>query len=209
VWEQRFGKEGRQAFELLQEVRGVDTAPPRDRRGGLAPALDGAILFATNRDDQGETRAITQRFGIARVPGAPLTCGLIDTERDPRRRFGDDFKDKFTLREDRVVRDLDACFDLIEKRVGSTETLFIFFHGYANTFADSLRRAAGFVQDTRPAASVLIWSWPSMRVTGGYNYDDDSVSFTEAYLERFADRLVASGLAPRTMVLAHGFGRRP
>lgn len=81
----------------------------------------------------------------------------------------------------------------------------LFVHGFNNTFAEGLYRAAQIAGDFDLAGPVLHYSWPSTANPLGYAYDRDSALFARDGLESFLREVEAAG-AERVLLVAHSMG---
>lgn len=87
----------------------------------------------------------------------------------------------------------------------SKRDLLVFVHGYFNSHADSIFRAAQVKEDLDLPGIQLVYGWPSAGTVLGYNYDRESVMFARDSLEKVLRDLPSSG--PRRIVLlGHSMG---
>lgn len=93
----------------------------------------------------------------------------------------------------------------LEARPAGRRTLFVYVHGYNNSFAWSLFRQAQMAHDYRFDGVSLQYSWPSAGRTALYLYDRDSVDFARAGMVRTLR--IAYAAEPDSIVLiAHSMG---
>ncbi|MEM6382882.1 MAG: alpha/beta hydrolase [Pseudomonadota bacterium] len=83
--------------------------------------------------------------------------------------------------------------------------LVVYVHGYNNTFAQSLYRAAQIRYDFDVPGLAVHYAWPSLESVTGYVYDRDSVLAARESFERFLQLLVQT-TDERIIVLAHSMG---
>jgi esterase/lipase superfamily enzyme len=86
--------------------------------------------------------------------------------------------------------------------------VFLFVHGFNNTFEDSARRAAQLVYDMDFDGTPLLYSWPSRGSPMGYAADESSVNDSGLILAEFLQTIISESGARRVHVLAHSMGSR-
>jgi esterase/lipase superfamily enzyme len=86
--------------------------------------------------------------------------------------------------------------------------LFIFVHGYNNTFEDAARRAAQMAYDLDFDGTPVLYSWPSQGSTTSYAVDEAAVGISGRKMADFLETVVAQSGAERIHVLAHSMGNR-
>ncbi|VAV95007.1 Lipoprotein, putative [hydrothermal vent metagenome] len=94
--------------------------------------------------------------------------------------------------------------DLTTKASGD-KAIFIFIHGYNNTFAESLYRLAQLKHDSDIEAVTVGFVWPSRAQLTGYIYDRDSVAVARDQLQKLFE-LTAQAKTDRIYVMAHSLG---
>jgi pimeloyl-ACP methyl ester carboxylesterase len=86
--------------------------------------------------------------------------------------------------------------------------VFIFVHGFNNTFEDAARRAAQLVYDLDFDGTPMLYSWPSLGSPTAYTADEASVGISGRKLAEFLDTVITESGAQRVHVLAHSMGSR-
>jgi len=86
--------------------------------------------------------------------------------------------------------------------------VFLFVHGFNNTFEDSARRAAQLVYDMDFDGTPLLYSWPSKGSPMAYAADENSVNDSGLILAEFLQTIISESGAKRVHVLAHSMGSR-
>ena len=86
--------------------------------------------------------------------------------------------------------------------------LFIFVHGFNNTFEDAARRAAQMAYDLDFDGTPLLYSWPSQGSATAYAVDEAAVGISGRKMADFLETVVAQSGAERIHVLAHSMGNR-
>ena len=93
-------------------------------------------------------------------------------------------------------------------RLAHSKDVFIFVHGFNNTFEDAARRAAQLVYDLDFDGTPLLYSWPSSGSTTAYTVDEASVDISGRKLAEFLDTVITESGAQRVHLLAHSMGSR-
>ncbi|HYC84558.1 MAG TPA: alpha/beta hydrolase [Chryseosolibacter sp.] len=94
--------------------------------------------------------------------------------------------------------------DKLDQSDGRDALLFI--HGYNNSFAESLRRAAQIGYDLSFDGPVLAFTWPSRGTVKGYLSDVDSATLSGKYLQEFLETSLLNTKVNRLHIIAHSMG---
>jgi pimeloyl-ACP methyl ester carboxylesterase len=86
--------------------------------------------------------------------------------------------------------------------------LFIFVHGFNNTFEDAARRAAQMAYDLDFDGTPILYSWPSQGFVAAYAADEAAVGISGRKMADFLETVVSQSGAQRIHVLAHSMGNR-
>jgi esterase/lipase superfamily enzyme len=89
-----------------------------------------------------------------------------------------------------------------------SKDLFIFVHGFNNTFEDAARRAAQMAYDLDFDGTPILYSWPSQGSATAYAVDEAAVGISGRKMADFLETVVAQSGAERVHVLAHSMGNR-
>ncbi|MEP6546554.1 MAG: alpha/beta hydrolase [Gammaproteobacteria bacterium] len=89
-----------------------------------------------------------------------------------------------------------------------SKDLFIFVHGFNNTFEDAARRAAQMAYDLDFDGTPLLYSWPSQGSATAYAVDEAAVGISGRKMADFLDTVVGQSGAERIHLLAHSMGNR-
>jgi esterase/lipase superfamily enzyme len=89
-----------------------------------------------------------------------------------------------------------------------SKDLFIFVHGFNNTFEDAARRAAQMAYDLDFDGTPMLFSWPSQGSATAYAVDEAAVGISGRKMADFLETVVAQSGAERIHVLAHSMGNR-
>jgi esterase/lipase superfamily enzyme len=90
---------------------------------------------------------------------------------------------------------------------GSSD-VFIFVHGFNNTFEDAARRTAQLAYDLDFDGTPMLYSWPSQGSTTGYAVDEAAVGISGRKMAEFLDTVVAQTGAKHIHLIAHSMGNR-
>jgi esterase/lipase superfamily enzyme len=86
--------------------------------------------------------------------------------------------------------------------------LFVFVHGYNNSFEDAARRAAQLAYDLDFDGTPLLYSWPSQASSIDYTIDEAVVGISGRRMAEFLDTVVGQSGAQRIHLIAHSMGNR-
>jgi esterase/lipase superfamily enzyme len=89
-----------------------------------------------------------------------------------------------------------------------SKDLFIFVHGFNNTFEDAARRVAQLAYDLDFDGTPLLYSWPSQGSATAYAVDEAAVGISGRKMADFLETVVDQSGAERIHVLAHSMGNR-
>ncbi len=89
-----------------------------------------------------------------------------------------------------------------------SKDLFIFVHGFNNTFDDAARRAAQLAYDLDFDGTPVLYSWPSQGSATAYAVDEAAVQISGLKMSEFLESVLAYSGAERVHVLAHSMGNR-
>ena len=179
------------------------------------------VFYGTNRAPSGDLRPALY-YGKAR---GELQYGYLDVtipqiheeaELETQPRWAELVLDAGEARSryvllDKVVPLARAAFaDALRRAVQSapSKDVFIFVHGFNNTFEDAARRAAQLVYDLDFDGTPMLYSWPSQGSTTAYAVDEATVGISGRRLAEFLDTVIAESGARRVHVLAHSMGNR-
>jgi esterase/lipase superfamily enzyme len=86
--------------------------------------------------------------------------------------------------------------------------VFIFVHGYNNTFEDAARRTAQMAYDLDFDGTPMLYSWPSQGNPAAYAVDEAAVGISGRRLADFLETVVTLSGAQRIHLIAHSMGNR-
>jgi esterase/lipase superfamily enzyme len=86
--------------------------------------------------------------------------------------------------------------------------VFIFVHGFNNTFEDAARRTAQMAYDLDFDGTPMMYSWPSQGSTTAYAIDEAAVGISGRRMADFLETIVAQSGAQRVHLIAHSMGNR-
>lgn len=168
------------------------------------------IYLATSRGIE----ALPQRFGSDR---ASLSFARYEISVPPDRKEGsikyatgkkiDPLRQMLTVDEDiyRGEADFRTALGVSLRRSASDRRVIVFVHGFNNTYAEGLYRAAQMAHDLNVTSTVVHFSWPSSANALGYVHDRDSTLYSRDALETLLDDVAAAG-ASEIVLVAHSMG---
>ena len=178
------------------------------------------LFYATNRSRTGSSQAETfygpdnaQRleFGTLRVTIPPThKCGKVESS-FTEIILGPNENKVMVLKEVRPLS-RDAYFASIRQKVGASKRreVFVFVHGYNNTFNEAALRAAELTFDLGFDGAPILFSWPATGggLTGLVAYTDDRAKARESavHLRIFLDLLAKRSDADEIHVIVHSMG---
>ncbi len=89
-----------------------------------------------------------------------------------------------------------------------SKDVFIFVHGFNNTFEDAARRAAQMAYDLDFDGTPILYSWPSQGSATAYAVDEAAVGISGRKLAEFLENIVTQSGAEHIHILAHSMGNR-
>jgi esterase/lipase superfamily enzyme len=107
------------------------------------------------------------------------------------------------LPKDEFVRQLRA-----QVSAAPSKDVFIFVHGFNNTFEDAARRVGQLAYDLDFDGTPMLYSWPSQGSTTAYSVDEASVQVSGRRMAEFLDAVVAQSGAQHIHLIAHSMGNR-
>lgn len=191
----------RQLLRVKQEIRNR-----RERKGSIDQKIRPKVLFATNRNDENSGDLAT-RFGVSKDGSNQLSCGEVEPKAGLQRQFGEVFGGQIDLKGSKIWQGATGCADMLAG-LDPDKGLVVYFHGYANSFTDAVRRAIGFSEDFSLSQPVLVWSWPSAGSLGMYIFDLNSVQFSDEYIRQMVDAMELKGQLTNVTIVAHSMGTR-
>jgi esterase/lipase superfamily enzyme len=93
-------------------------------------------------------------------------------------------------------------------KASPSKDVFIFVHGFNNTFEDAARRAAQLAYDLDFDGTPLLYSWPSQGSATAYAVDEAAVGISGRKMAEFLENIVTQSGAERIHILAHSMGNR-
>jgi esterase/lipase superfamily enzyme len=181
------------------------------------------VFYGTNRATTGEMKP-AEFYGKAR---GDLQYGFLDVtipqvhqeaalETQPRWVEYTFAADPAALRTHYVLLDQitplskDEFARRLQQQINATlsKDVFIFVHGFNNTFEDAARRAAQLAYDLDFDGTPMLYSWPSQGSATAYAIDEAAVGISGRRMADFLDTVVATSGAKRIHLIAHSMGNR-
>ena len=181
------------------------------------------VFYGTNRVETGEQKP-NLVYGKA---SGPLQYGYVDVtipqthqlaELETPKEWSDytivvnktEMRRKYVLLDSVWPLSKDDFAAALRRQVGASTSkdVFVFVHGYNNSFEDTARRAAQLAYDLDFDGTPVMYSWPSQARLTGYFADQDMIEPSGPRLAEFLDTITAQSGAQRIHVLAHSMGNR-
>jgi esterase/lipase superfamily enzyme len=181
------------------------------------------VYYGTNRAPSGDLKPASF-YGNAR---GELQYGYLDVtipqvhqeaelETQPRWLEYTLSTDKATMRSHYVLLDKvaplpqDEFVRSLRQQINDTKSkdIFIFVHGFNNSFEDSARRVAQLAYDLDFDGTPMLYSWPSQASASAYTVDEATVGISGRRLADFLETVVAQSGAQRIHLIAHSMGNR-
>jgi len=212
--------------------------PPSPARGLPPPPGAAASLqrykqdhgFATVRVFYGTNRAVTGNLKPAFFYGAArgeLQYGYLDVtipqthksaELETKPRWAEytlgldeaSMRRRYVLLDEITPLPQDAFVKALRQQIkdSPSKDLFIFVHGFDNTFEDAARRAAQLAYDLDFDGTPMLYSWPSQGSATAYPVDEAVIDISAWKMADFLDTIVTQSGAERIHLLAHSMGNR-
>ncbi len=181
------------------------------------------VFYGTNRVPTGEQKPAliygkasgTLQYGYLDVT-IPQTHQLAELE-SPK-EWSDytlavnktEMRRKYVLLDSVTPLSRDSFTTALRQQIGASPSkdVFVFIHGYNNSFEDTARRAAQLAYDLDFDGTPIMYSWPSQARLTGYFADQDMIEPSGPRLAEFLDTITAQSGAERVHLLAHSMGNR-
>ena len=181
------------------------------------------VFYGTNRAQTSETKPALL---YGRIPG-PLQYGYVDVtipqthklaELETAKQWSEytlqvtntDMRTQFVLLDEVKPLPKDDFVRRLQREIQSSPSkdVFVFVHGYNNSFEDTARRAAQLAYDLDFDGTPIMYSWPSQGSLTGYFADEDMVAASGPRLAEFLGTLETQSGAGRIHLIAHSMGNR-
>ena len=119
-------------------------------------------------------------------------------------------KKRFVVLDKIVPLDQRAFVEHLRQEItkAPSRDVFIFVHGYNNTFEDSARRAAQLAYDLNFDGTPILYSWPSQASATAYTVDEAVTPISGLKMAEFLNTVVTQSGAARIHLIAHSMGNR-
>ena len=106
--------------------------------------------------------------------------------------------------------DTEGFFSALQERIeqASDRDLFVFVHGFHNTFQDAAFRTAQIAFDLGFDGAPVFFSWPSQGTVLNYTEDENNVEVAVSDLKLFLEMIRENSGADRIHLIAHSMGSR-
>ena len=211
--------------------------PPVVNRGGLPGPADAKnrrykasngfatvrVFYGTNRAPSGETKPAAfygkvrgeLQYGFLDVT-IPENHKEADLETQPRwveytfAATQSQMRTRYVLLDKVVPLPRDAFVQQLKAQIGSAPSrdVFVFVHGFNNSFEDAARRTAQLAYDLDFDGTPLLYSWPSQASPTAYTIDEAAVGISGRKMADFLEAVVNESGAQRVHLIAHSMGNR-
>ncbi len=192
---------------VLASCTGRSEIAPRPAPSGIGTDVEILVGSSRQRDESGAFGAASRgqiRFSSMEISIPPKHAeGKVEVggkNPDPERHFLTRSIQPLSASEFRA----DIARRLAENPQYNGE-VFIFIHGFNNTMADGVFRAAQIHSDLGINALPVHYAWPSSGSPLRYAYDRDSVLYARNGLEELIEEIAAAG-GRNIILLAHSLG---
>jgi esterase/lipase superfamily enzyme len=181
------------------------------------------VFYGTNRGATGSQKAAEfyggargeLNFGYLDVT-IPQTHVEADLETQPRwveytlATSQAEMRTHYVLLDKVVQLPKDEFVRQLRAQIGAapSKDVFIFVHGFNNTFEDAARRVAQLAYDLDFDGTPMLYSWPSQGSTTAYSVDEASVQVSGRRMADFLDTVIAQSGAQHIHLIAHSMGNR-
>ena len=198
-------------------------------------ATDRAIIeHSPKQPDYGHGRATSLAFGVANVNMSPSPSWQELIRESTQAKRGREFELKLaSIREVGHIKaafdslaarpgptvhqaavkqgrgDIDAFHEMLRARLAQTpqKDVYIFVHGYNNTFEDAVFRVAEVWHFMGRVGVPIAYTWPAgLGGIRGYAYDRESGEFTVSHLRRFIKSVADCPDVERVHLIGHSRG---
>lgn len=177
-----------------------------DSVGKLVPIYVGTTRNPNDRGRFESTSSNTTHFARYDVSIPPShTSGEIEwplrSRPNPKKDFASTGKYTYDTKESFQ----NSLRNQIKSHPNSNGRVYVYVHGFYNTFGDGLYRAAQISNDFPEESIVTHFAWPSSGTAFGYAHDRDEVLTARDSFEEFLRTLKTAG-ASEIVILAHSLG---
>jgi esterase/lipase superfamily enzyme len=204
-------------------VADVRSAPPTTPEEAVRKSVC-PVWFATNRI---QLTGKKKWFGTEADPDGTVHYGKCEVTIPETHKFGSvgtplfqrvlNFRwkdDHLKLRSVETITDADSFYKKLHDELSSLlkdkRQLFIYLHGFNNTFEEAAIRSAQMAVDLKIKGAVGFFSWPSVGKTGllAYTKDGSHVVNSEEEITTFLLRMASDTAADSVILFAHSMGSR-
>jgi esterase/lipase superfamily enzyme len=181
------------------------------------------VFYGTNRAVTGSAKA-EEFYGGARGDlnygyldvTIPKTHVEADLETQPRwveytlSTSQAELRTRYVLLDKVVQLPRDEFVQQLREQIGAapSKDIFIFVHGFNNSFEDAARRVAQLAYDLDFDGTPMLYSWPSQGSATAYSVDEASVQISGRRMADFLETVVGQSGAQRIHLIAHSMGNR-
>jgi esterase/lipase superfamily enzyme len=220
-WEDFMNMSVAQACLWVGTIEGTEYPESSDEAGAYAkfPYAVVKVFYATDRNltnsskpsgMYGSNRAPVTYYGTCEVSiPRDHRMGELESPSILRFEFREDPKKHVVLLKVSVY-DKSKYFTEIAGRIheSSSNSAFLFVHGYNVTFEEAARRTAQISYDLGFDGAPVFYSWPSQGTVPGYPVDETNVNWSKTNIKHFLEDFVTRSDAQNIYLIAHSMGNR-
>lgn len=209
---------------IAAHERALAAIPDKTRR--YTPAQGFAtvrVFYGTNRATSGDATP-ARYFGAARgelqygycdvtIPASHKSAELETEPGWAEYTIGTDettLRKRYVLLDKLVPLDKGGFASALRDQIKNARSkdVFVFVHGFNNTFEDAARRTAQLAYDLDFDGTPMMYSWPSQGSMTAYTVDEAAVNVSGRKMADFLDTVIAQSGADRIHLVAHSMGNR-
>ncbi len=209
---------------VAAQDRALTAIPDKTRRYDAAPGFATVrVFYGTNRAASGDSTPALYygggrgelQYGYCDVT-IPASHKSAELETEPgwaEFTIGSDetsLRKRYVLLDKLVPLDKAAFAAALRDQVRNARSkdVFIFVHGFNNTFEDAARRTAQLAYDLDFDGTPMMYSWPSQGSMTAYTVDEAAVNVSGRKMADFLDTIITQSGAERIHLVAHSMGNR-
>jgi esterase/lipase superfamily enzyme len=177
---------------------------------GSGPGRSVAVYYATNRV-MVDNASLAKTFGNTAADNQVVTYGKAEIGIPSGHKIGGSQGVAITGYSPKSMDSADFFKAINPAGLNAPpRDLFVFVHGFNNSFSVAACRAGVFANDLQPNSAPfgVIYSWPSAESVFAYEKDEDSVQLNQPNLRRFLSNIHTRTKAGRTVLIGHSMGCR-
>ena len=200
-------------LELRDDLLELESLDDAENYPAEAMDEDGAsleagarVFFASDRRLDSGVASFADRFANAEDPQGIVRCGELAF---PSVGPVGEVVEPPTLVNGTEVHERSDCIALVSDALAETGgRLVIYVHGFRNDFASATGTGLAFARDARIDGVVLVWTWPSGGSLESYDYDAESLTWSQPHFVDFIEQLARDEALAGIDFIGHSMGTR-